>query len=888
MAKQHLLLVDSDPKSLRVMEVSLKKAGFSVTTAVNGKDALEKASISPPDLILSDTKMPEMDGFELCRRLKEDDRYRGTPFIFLTGQKSVEYKVKGLELGVEDYLTKPIYIKEIVTRVKILLQKREKERLEKKDLKASFSGNLSDMGVVDLVQTLEMGKKSGALHVKNKTGAEAVCYFREGRVVDAELGKVGGDQAFYRLLNWQDGEFAIEFKPIEREERIPVSTQGLLMEGMRRIDEWGRIVEQLPALDKTFEIDTTLLADRLAEIPDDVNALLRLFDGRRTLERVIEEADYDDLAAAGIISKLFFEGIIKEAVPGLPSPELPARQAASPAEPGRAEATPEPEGVDWFAGPVGKQEPEPPSPPPPPSPRRPAPPAPPAAQRPSDAKVLPFKREGGAPPPPAAPAFKPSQFSMPLPPPGSLPPPPSLGRGRPAAPPPPVARPAVPPPVAPPVRAAPPPPRPVLAPPEGVEPEPSGEVPHAAEAPGAGTASPFDLHAAPSAGTPPALEALFEEAVAAVGASASSATAQPESGAAPGEAPVAEVPVRVDDDDEPAAPPVRAAPAREDDSDVAPVEVDAPEETPVEVDEPAPPPRPAPAPSPPVRRTAAAMPAAQASPPPSQIATSAVPLARTAARATKGADLEDEDLAAVKKGAPTGLLIAIALVLLAAAAAGAWWAGLVPGFSPQPPSPPAPAQEARAAPAPAATPTAEAQPTSAVQPAAAAEPERPAEGAAQAAPPAENPAEPPPAPAPEPAAVAPSPERPAAEPPRAASAEADYRKLLASAGRKYELGRFNEAIADYKRALAVKPTAAARTGLARALYDANRTDEAVREAKVALDEDPRYAPAWLMLGELNQAQGKKAAAKTAYEKFLALSPKGEQARAVREILSKLR
>ena len=58
MAKQHLLLVDGNPKSLRVMEVSLKKAGFSVTTAVHGQDALEKCEISPPDLILSDTKMP--------------------------------------------------------------------------------------------------------------------------------------------------------------------------------------------------------------------------------------------------------------------------------------------------------------------------------------------------------------------------------------------------------------------------------------------------------------------------------------------------------------------------------------------------------------------------------------------------------------------------------------------------------------------------------------------------------------------------------------------------------------------------------------------------------------------------------------------------------------
>ena len=410
MAKQHLLLVDGDPKSLRVMEVSLKKAGFSVTTAVNGQDALDKCEISPPDLILSDTKMAEMDGFELCRKLKADDRFRGTPFIFLTGQKSVEYKVKGLELGVEDYLTKPIYIKEIVTRVKILLQKKEKERLEKKDLKASFAGSLSDMGVVDLVQTLEMGKKSGALHVKSRKGIEAVCYFRDGRILDCELsGKLTGENAFYRLLNWQEGEFAIEFRPIEREERIPVSTQGLLMEGMRRIDEWGRIVEQLPALDRVFEIDYPLLADRLAEIPDEVNTLLRLFDGSRTLEQVIEEADYDDLAAAGVISKLFFEGIIKETAP-------PA-QERGPARPLGAAA--EPAGVDWFAGPVKGA---------------------PAAEPLPRGSTTPPPADGGLAPPPLpspppgrpspAPPRPPVRFSIPVPPPGTIPLPPSLGGPR--------------------------------------------------------------------------------------------------------------------------------------------------------------------------------------------------------------------------------------------------------------------------------------------------------------------------------------------------------------------------------------------------------------------------------------------------------------------------
>ncbi|ATB42272.1 transcriptional regulator [Cystobacter fuscus] len=348
MAKQHLLLVDSDPKSLRVMEVSLKKAGFSVTTAVHGKDALEKVQISTPDLVLSDTKMPEMDGLELCRTLKSEERYKHIPFVFLTNQKAVEAKVKGLEMGADDYLTKPIYIKEIVTRVTMILQKADKERIERRETtKGGFAGNLVDMGVVDLVQTFEIGRKTGTISIKGDR--VATIYFKEGRVIDAEMGRLKGENAFYRLLNATEGEFEVQFSALDRSERIEVSTQGLLMEGMRRLDEWGRMLEQLPPLETVFEIDYHQLADRLSEIPDEVNGLLRLFDGKRTLSRVVEDSDFDDLAALGIISKLYFEGLIRElgsvsqepvqsGKPGIeewlhnaPAPSAPVEPAPAPA-----------------------------------------------------------------------------------------------------------------------------------------------------------------------------------------------------------------------------------------------------------------------------------------------------------------------------------------------------------------------------------------------------------------------------------------------------------------------------------------------------------------------------------------------------------------------------
>ncbi len=367
MSKRQLLLVDSDAKSLSVMEVSLKNAGFSVTTAVSGQDALEKIGLSTPDLILSDAKMPEMDGFELCSRLKSDERLSRIPFVFLTNQKAVADKVRGLELGADDYLTKPIYIKEVVTRVKLVLERREKERLEHKGPLAPFMGNLADMGLVDLVQTLDAGRKSGTLRVKRPgKDSEASVWFCEGKVIDAEFGRWTAEAAFYRLLACSEGVFTIEFGPVERKDRITLSSQGLLLEGMRQMDERGRLLEQIPPLPSVFELDYASLVGKLPKIPDEVNGLLKLFDGRRSLAEVVEAAPFEELASLNLIGKLYFEGLLRESNPA--STENPpaagevARWAATPpaaTNPGEAALPPpatlppraeEPPGA-WFAAP---------------------------------------------------------------------------------------------------------------------------------------------------------------------------------------------------------------------------------------------------------------------------------------------------------------------------------------------------------------------------------------------------------------------------------------------------------------------------------------------------------------------------------------------------------
>ena len=309
MARQNLLIVDSDVRNRRVLEVSLRKAGFSVTAAETAEEALEFVAHAEPDLILSDTELPGSDGFALCTQLKANSRWRLIPFIFLTNDKSIEQKVRGLELGVDDYLTKPIYVKEITTRVSMLLQRKQHERLERKDARTKFTGRLADMAVVDLLQTIEISRKSAVIHFGTEFGP-ATLWFRDGGVIDAELGRLQGEAAVYRLLGLSDGDFEVEFKTITRSPAIQSSTQMLLMEGMRRVDEWGRLMEQLPPLGSVLAVASAALEERRGELSLEQLSILRRFDGRRTILDVVDDSGQDDLEGLTAISTAYFEGLL--------------------------------------------------------------------------------------------------------------------------------------------------------------------------------------------------------------------------------------------------------------------------------------------------------------------------------------------------------------------------------------------------------------------------------------------------------------------------------------------------------------------------------------------------------------------------------------------------
>jgi DNA-binding response OmpR family regulator len=348
--KQNLLVVDADPRSLRVLEVSLRNAGYNVAGCPSVGKAFEILHANRPDLILSDTAFADMDGFAFVEQLRRNDDWAEIPFMFLSSDGSIESKIRGLELGVEDYLTKPIYIREVVARVGIELARQTRAGLALKstDARTRFSGSLSEMSVVDLLQTIDVSRKSGVLTLVAADGQEGMISFDSGAVINATVEDLRGEDAIYRQLLWREGSFDLEFRQVSLSERtVHRTTQALLMEGMRRLDEWSRLSELLPPFDKVLELDAEMLRERLREMPDDQNQMIRLIDGERTIGEVIRAHGGDHVDALRKFVDLYFEGMVREV--GEIKDSIPVLAEAFV----HSSAPPVREGVNTIPGPGG-------------------------------------------------------------------------------------------------------------------------------------------------------------------------------------------------------------------------------------------------------------------------------------------------------------------------------------------------------------------------------------------------------------------------------------------------------------------------------------------------------------------------------------------------------
>lgn len=234
-----ILVVEDNPAVLALLRKGMEGCG-TVITASDGADGLLKAIEERPDLIVSDYQMPGLDGRQLFEKLRARNETRRTPFIFLASKVDIEEKLRQYTDGVEDYIAKPFFLREVVSRTKKVADRLHLEKLQTTARRPGIiEGRLEEMNVIDLFQSLEMGQKSCSLTL-TRGGEKCQIFLENGQVYDAVLGSVTGDEAVYKVVEWNEGTFEIDFSGKSKERRTTRSTQGLLMEALRLLDESRR------------------------------------------------------------------------------------------------------------------------------------------------------------------------------------------------------------------------------------------------------------------------------------------------------------------------------------------------------------------------------------------------------------------------------------------------------------------------------------------------------------------------------------------------------------------------------------------------------------------------------------------------------------------------
>ena len=231
------------PDNVKLMILGMLQQALSslasITTATDSADALLKAVDDAPDLLVCDFRMPGMDGRQLLEKLKSRPATANFSSVLMASKSDIAERLSPQDAA-DDYLEKPFFLKDATRRIKRMIDRIALEKMAKTaPSDGVVRGNLSQMNVIDLMQSLEMGRKSCQLSLSND-GDKCEVFFVEGQVKHATYGSLVGDAAVFKVLRWTGGNFQLDFEGKTDKETTQLNTQGLLMEGLRLLDESSR------------------------------------------------------------------------------------------------------------------------------------------------------------------------------------------------------------------------------------------------------------------------------------------------------------------------------------------------------------------------------------------------------------------------------------------------------------------------------------------------------------------------------------------------------------------------------------------------------------------------------------------------------------------------
>ncbi len=282
-----VLIVDDDNLTHKILGDYLKLSGYKVLHASNGIEGLEMIRRHHPDLVLLDVYMPELDGFQTLDQVRKDEKLAGIPVLLLTGIDLPNLKVKGLEMGADDYITKPFNPAEVLARVKISIRK--SHRFNRNN--AFMSGDLSTVSLAELLQTMEIGKRSCTVTLPD---IPARIWLDQGVVTRVEQGRFTGEEAMKRAMFLECGRFEVTTdEALEAHRHQPLQTTNLLLNSLACLDELKQLLGPEVKADCYVDslVESALSRGDLARmLPLRLKNLICMLDGdlKRNCEAILQ------------------------------------------------------------------------------------------------------------------------------------------------------------------------------------------------------------------------------------------------------------------------------------------------------------------------------------------------------------------------------------------------------------------------------------------------------------------------------------------------------------------------------------------------------------------------------------------------------------------------
>ncbi|MFT3836528.1 MAG: response regulator [Myxococcaceae bacterium] len=299
---QRVLLVESDESARSVLSVTLKASGLSVIEADTGAMALKLLRDEAPELAIVSTDLNGEDGLSVVAQMRGENPERILPVVLLAkdGESGLEQLSKVVDA--DEVLLKPAFAKEVAAVAVMQLSERTLDGTVKLDATQAPPNQL--------LRALLNGDRSGVFEL---CGGRAHIAFRKGTVIDAQVDRHHGPDALVKALAIHAGPYRVAFRPVQFQPAFELGVKDVLQKIEPRLRAFTELAEQSVDLESRLEIEFQSLAKALPSLPDAANAVVRLFDGLRSVRQVVLDSPQDELLTLQVTQRLLALGIIKVA-----------------------------------------------------------------------------------------------------------------------------------------------------------------------------------------------------------------------------------------------------------------------------------------------------------------------------------------------------------------------------------------------------------------------------------------------------------------------------------------------------------------------------------------------------------------------------------------------